>query len=172
MTPYTFDIKFLPGTQFTFGSLTFAVGEDGDLKMLPPGPAQEHSTPAPSSTSGGACSDLDPFARLYIRTGMLVRGILIVMFTLRPFTGALRPFSSASSPNQNSSNYYPKIRGRPCGNSVEDSHLILMLAPNGDRSRNSSSGYPTIERSETSYAQTPIVGLVQNINPDFNAVRV
>jgi hypothetical protein len=37
MTPWTFDMKFPLGTQFSFGSLTFAVGEDGDLKMLPQG---------------------------------------------------------------------------------------------------------------------------------------
>jgi hypothetical protein len=47
-----------------------------------------------------------------------------------------------------------------------------MVAPNGDRSRNSSSGYPTIGRSETSDVQTPNVGLVQNLNPNFNAVQV
>jgi hypothetical protein len=47
-----------------------------------------------------------------------------------------------------------------------------MVDPNGDRSRNRSSGYPTIERSETSDVQTPIVGLVRNLNPDFNVVRV
>jgi hypothetical protein len=47
-----------------------------------------------------------------------------------------------------------------------------MVAPNGDWSRNSSSGYPTIERSETSDAQTPSTGLVWNLNQNFNAVRV
>jgi hypothetical protein len=36
MTPWTFDMKFPLGTQFTFGSLTFAVEEDRDFKMLPP----------------------------------------------------------------------------------------------------------------------------------------
>jgi hypothetical protein len=40
--------------------------------MLPPGPVAEHPTPAPSSTSGGAYSGLDPFAGLYIRTAKLV----------------------------------------------------------------------------------------------------
>jgi hypothetical protein len=30
-------MKFSLSTQFTFGSLTFTAGEDGDLKMLPPG---------------------------------------------------------------------------------------------------------------------------------------
>jgi hypothetical protein len=47
-----------------------------------------------------------------------------------------------------------------------------MVAPNRDRSRNSSSGYPTIGRSETPGAQTPSAGLVQNLNLDFNVVRV
>jgi hypothetical protein len=36
MTPWSFDMKFPRGTQFTFGSLAFIAGEDGDLKMLPP----------------------------------------------------------------------------------------------------------------------------------------
>jgi hypothetical protein len=47
-----------------------------------------------------------------------------------------------------------------------------MVAPNGDRSHNSSSGYPTIRRSKTYDAQTPHAGLVQNLNLDFNVVRV
>jgi hypothetical protein len=47
-----------------------------------------------------------------------------------------------------------------------------MVAPNGDRSRNSSSGYPTIGKSETYDARTPSIGLVRNMNLDFNAVRV
>jgi hypothetical protein len=37
---------------------------------------------------------------------------------------------------------------------------------------NSSSGYPTIGRSEASDAQTPSSGLVRNLNPNFNAVRI
>jgi hypothetical protein len=47
-----------------------------------------------------------------------------------------------------------------------------MVAPNGNRSRNSSSGYPIIGRLETSNARTPSAGLAQNLNPDFNAVWV
>jgi hypothetical protein len=41
MAPRRFDAKFLYGTQLTFRSLIFAIGEDGDLKMLPPGSAPE-----------------------------------------------------------------------------------------------------------------------------------
>jgi hypothetical protein len=47
-----------------------------------------------------------------------------------------------------------------------------MVAPNKDQSRHSSSGYPTIGRSEASDARTPSTGLIQNLNPDFNVLRV
>jgi hypothetical protein len=153
-------MKFPLVTQFTFGSLTFAVGEDGDLKMLLPGPAPEHPTPAHSSTSDSTCSGLDPFVGLYIHTTKLVRGILIVTSTLRTFTAAPSSSSSTSSPSRDSSDDYLEIGASACGNSAKDNRLILMVAPNGDRSRNNSSGYPTIERSETSDVQTPSAGLV------------
>jgi hypothetical protein len=35
MAPKTFDVKFSYDTQLTFGSLTFTVGEDRDMKILP-----------------------------------------------------------------------------------------------------------------------------------------
>jgi hypothetical protein len=76
MTPWTFDVKFPLGTKFTFGSLTFAAGEDEDLRMLPPGEATEHT--APSSVSSGTQADSDFFDGLYIRTTKLVRGIPVV----------------------------------------------------------------------------------------------
>jgi hypothetical protein len=43
MAPWTFDMKLPLSTQFTFRSLTFAVGEGRDLKMLPPGPTARAS---------------------------------------------------------------------------------------------------------------------------------
>jgi hypothetical protein len=140
--------------------------------MLPPGPAPEHPTPAPSSSSDSTCLGLDLFAGLYIHTVNLIRGIPIVMSTLRTFTRAPSSSSSASSPSRDLSDEYPEIRASAYVKSAEDSRLILMVAPNGDRSHNSSSGYPTIERSETSDAQTPSAGLTRNLNPDFNVVWV
>jgi hypothetical protein len=65
MAPWTFDIKFPRGTEFTIGSLTFAAGEDGDLWMLPPGEATEHITPLSASRETQAESDL--FDGPYIR---------------------------------------------------------------------------------------------------------
>jgi hypothetical protein len=47
-----------------------------------------------------------------------------------------------------------------------------MVALNGDQSNNTFSRYLTIGRSEASDARTPSDGLVQNLNPDFNAIRV
>jgi hypothetical protein len=93
MTPWTFDVKFPCGTQFTFRSLTFAIGKDGNLRMLPPGPAPECLAPtygqAPcflviSSTTGGACSGLNPYAGQHIHTVKLVQGIPIVTSILQP----------------------------------------------------------------------------------------
>jgi hypothetical protein len=163
-------MKFPLGTQFTFGPLTFITRADRDLKILPPGTAPEH--PAPSSTSGGTCSGLDPFAGLYICTTKFVRGIPIVTSTLWPFIGASSWSSSASSPDRDSSNDYLEIRASACENSAEDDCLILMVALDGDRARNNSSGYSTIGRSEATDAQTASAGLVQNLNPDFNTIWV
>jgi hypothetical protein len=162
MSPWIFDMKFPLGTQFTFGSLMFTVGEDRDLKMLPLRPASEHPTPGPSSTSDNTCSGLDSFTGLYICTGKLVWGILIVTSTLRTFIRAPCSSSSASSPSRDSSDEYPEIGASVYGKSAKDNRLILMVAPNGDRSRNNSSGYPTIGRSETSDA-VRVQAIMENI---------
>jgi hypothetical protein len=74
MAPRTFGVKFPYGTQLTFGSLTFDTGEDGDLKMLPPGLAPEHPALASTTASGGSCLGVDPCAGTYIQTTEIVRG--------------------------------------------------------------------------------------------------
>jgi hypothetical protein len=70
MTPWTFDVKFPLGTKFTFGSLTFAAGEGGDLRMLPPGETTEHT--APPSASSETHADSDFFEGPYIHTIKLI----------------------------------------------------------------------------------------------------
>jgi hypothetical protein len=115
--------------------------------------------------------DLDFFDEPYIRTVKLVRGISVVTTILRPCAGASSS-SSALSSDQGSSEDYPEIGVSTCGSSADISRLICMVAPNEDQPRHSSSGYPTIGRSETSDARTPSTGLIRNLNPDFNAVRV
>jgi hypothetical protein len=116
MAPWTFDVKFPLDTKFTFGSLTFATGEDEDLRMLPPGEATEHT--APSSASSGTQADSDFFDVLYIRTVKLVRGIPVVTTILRPCAGALSSSSSVLSSNQGSSEDYPEIRVSTCRSSA------------------------------------------------------
>jgi hypothetical protein len=70
MAPWTFDVKFPLDTEFTLGSLTFALGEDGDLRMLPPGEETEHT--ALSSASSETQVDSDFFDGSYIRTVKLI----------------------------------------------------------------------------------------------------
>jgi hypothetical protein len=91
---------------------------------------------------------------------------------LWPCAGASSSSSSTLSSDQGSSEDYPKIGVSNCGSSADISHLIFMVAPNEDQPRHSSSGYPTIRRSEASDARTPSTGLIWNLNPDFNVVRV
>jgi hypothetical protein len=76
------------------------------------------------------------------------------------------------NPDQDSSDDYYEIGTSICGKLTEGGRLILMEAPNRDRLHKTSSRYPTIERSEASDARTPSVGLVWNLNLDFNTVWV
>jgi hypothetical protein len=158
MTPWTFDVKFPLGTKFIFGSLTFAVGEDGDLRMLPPGEATEHT--APSSASSGTQVDSDFFDESYIRTVKLVRGIPVVTTILQPCVKASSSSSSTLSSDLGSSEDYSEIGVSTCRSSADISRLICMVAPNEDQPRHSSSGYPTIGRSEASDARTSGTGLI------------
>jgi hypothetical protein len=170
MAPWTFDVKFPLDTKFTFGSLTFVAGEDGDLWMLPLGEATEHT--APSSASSETQANSDFFDGSYIRTVKLVRGIPVVTIILRPCAGASSSSSSALSSDQGSSEDYPEIGVSTCGSSADISRLICMVAPNEDQPRHSSSRYSTVGRSEASDARTSSTGLIRNLNPDFNVVRV
>jgi hypothetical protein len=149
--------------------------------MLPPASAPERLTPvygqAPyfsviSSTIGGAYSGMDPYTGLHIHTIKLIQGILIVMSILQPSAGASSSSSSAASPDQDSANDYPEIRGSTCGDSAKEGRLIVMVAPARAPSHNSSKRYPTIGRSEASDARTFNDGMIRNLNPDFNAIRL
>jgi hypothetical protein len=148
----TLDVKFPCSTQLTFGSLTYAIGEDRDLKMLPLGSALEHLALASLSASGGSCSGSDPCAGSYIRTTKIVRGIPVVTSILRPLAGASRSSSSASTPDLASSDDYPEIGASAYGEPAKGGRLVCMVAANGDRLNNTSRRYPTIRRIEASDA--------------------
>jgi hypothetical protein len=149
--------------------------------MLPPGPAPEcllliygqaPCFPAISSTSDGVCSSLDPYTGLHICTVKLVRGISIMTSIIQPSAGASSSSSSTASLDQDLADDYPEIGGSTCGDSIEEGRLIVMVAPAGGPSHNSSSRYPTIERSEASNAQMPNDEMICNLNPDFNIIRL
>jgi hypothetical protein len=83
---WTFIIKFPYDTQFIFESLMFAVREDGNLELLTRGPILRHPAPvyekspyypADPSTSGRACSGLNPYTRMYYLSVMTSQGLLI-----------------------------------------------------------------------------------------------
>jgi hypothetical protein len=95
-----------------------------------------------------------------------------VTSTLQPLVGASDSSTSTSTPDSDSADDYPEIGASACEEPVKDGRFIYMVAPNGDRSSNTSSRYLTIRRSETSDVQTPSDGLAPNLNLDFNAVRV
>jgi hypothetical protein len=169
MAPCTFNIKFPYDTQFTFGSLMFAAGEDENLELLTQGPTPKCLTSvyeqAPyllmiSSTSGSACSGLNPYVGPYNRTAKTTQGIPIGAPIFQPSAGTSSSSSSVASPGQESSYDYPKIGGSTCWNSANEGHPIIMVALTRAPSHNSSSRYPTIGRSEASDALTPIDKLV------------
>jgi hypothetical protein len=150
-------------------------------RCCPPGSAPECLTPiygqAPylpviSSTSCGVCSGLDPYAGPYICTTKLIRGIPIVTSTLQPSARASTSSSSTTSPDQDSANDYLEIGGSTCWDSTEEGHLIIMVAPAGGPSNNSSNRYPTIGRSKASDTQTLNDQMIWNLNSDFNVVRL
>jgi hypothetical protein len=181
MTHWTFDVKFPYDIQFTFESLTFAVGEDVNFKVLPLGSASERFASiygkapcflAISSTIGGAYSDLDPYVGPHIRIVKLVRGIPIVMSILQPSIRASSSSSLEASPEQDSPDDYTEIGGCTYGDSAEEGHLIIMVAPARGPLQNSSSRYPTIGRLEAFDARTSNDGMIQNLNSDFNTIRL
>jgi hypothetical protein len=181
VTPWMFDIKFPYGTQFIFGLLTFAAEEDGNFQMLPLGSAPERFVPvygqapcllAISSTIGGACSGLDHYAGLHIRTVKLVWGIPIMTSILQPLAETSSSSSSTTSPDQDSADDYPEIGGSTSGDLTEEGRLIVMVAPTGGPSQHSSGRYPTIRRSEASDARMPDDVMIRNLNPDINTIQL
>jgi hypothetical protein len=138
MARWTFDVKFTPDTQFTFGSLMFVVGDDGDLMMLPLGPAPKHLalaygqdpwSPATSSTSAGTYSGLNPFAGCCVCTTKLVWGIPVATSILWPMARASSSSSSVESPDQDLSDDYPEIGISTCGDCAREGHFIFFGGP-------------------------------------------
>jgi hypothetical protein len=141
-------------------------------ERLTPVYEQAPCLPAISFTTGGAYSGLDSYAGLHIRTVKLIRGIPIVTSILQPSARVSSLPSLAASPDQDSADDYPEIGGSTCGDLTEEGRLIVMVALTGGPSQHSSSRYHTIDRSEASNAQTPDDGMIWNLNPNFNAIRL
>jgi hypothetical protein len=143
MASRMFDVKFPCGTQLTFGSSIFAAEENGELKMLPLGPAPRHLAPTSSSVSCRSCTGPGHYAGSYICTAKIIQGISIVTSTLRPLVGASGSSTSVSTPDSDSADDYPGIRASARSESMKDGRFIYVMALNGDQSSNTSSRYPT-----------------------------
>jgi hypothetical protein len=123
MEPWSFNVKFPYGTQLTFGSLMFAMREDGNLKLLTQGPAPKRLASvywhppyllASSSTSGGVCLGLNPYAGPYHCAAKMTWGIPIETPIFQSSAETLSSSTSAASPDQDSSDDYPEIGGSTC----------------------------------------------------------
>jgi hypothetical protein len=181
MAPWTFSVKFPYDTQFTFRSLMFAAREDGNLELLIQGPALKQLALVyghdpyllvSSSKLGGACSDLNPYAGPYHCATKTTRGIPIGAPIFQPSTRTSSTYSSTTSPNQDSTDDYPEIGGSTYCISVDGGCLILRVASARAPSHNSSNRYSIIGRSEASNAWTSNDAMIQNLNLDFNVVRL
>ncbi len=124
MAPWTFNIKFSYDTQFTFGSLMFAVVKDENLELLTRCLAPERLTlvygqppylPASTSTSGGARSDLNPYPGSYHRAAKTTPGIPIGAPIFQSLAGTSSSSTSVASPDQDLADDYPKIGEAPIG---------------------------------------------------------
>jgi hypothetical protein len=94
------------------------------------------------------------------------------MSILQPSVGASGSSSSSAFPDQDLADDYPEIGGSTCGDPTEEGRLIIMVALAGGPSQNSSSRYPTIGKLEAFDARTLNDGMIQNLNPDFNTIRL
>jgi hypothetical protein len=74
------------------------------------------------------------------------RCLLRTVSFYRALAGESSSSSSATSPDQDSSDDYPEIRISAFEDSSRDGRLIFMVTPNEDPSHNSSSRYLTIGR--------------------------
>jgi hypothetical protein len=171
MAPWIFSFNFPYDTQLIFWSLMFAMGEDGNLKLLTQGPVpkclalvygQAPYLSVSSSTSGSVCLGLNSYAGPYHRAAKTIQGISIGVYILQLSVGASSSSSSAVSPDQDSTDDYLEIGGSTCWNSADEGCLIIMVAPLEVPSHNSSRRYPTIRRSEAFDARTPNDGMIQN----------
>jgi hypothetical protein len=90
----------------------------------------------------------------------------------QPSAGMLSPTSSGASTNRDSAKDYPKIGGSIYWNPVVEARRISMVGLGRAYSYNSSIKYLTIRGSTTSDAWTPSNQVVQNLNLDFNTIRL
>jgi hypothetical protein len=81
------------------------------------------------STSVGACSGLNPYAGPYYLSTMTSQRRSIGKTMLQPLTGASSSSLSGETPDRDSVEDYPEIRGSACWNPAMEAHCINMVGP-------------------------------------------
>jgi hypothetical protein len=118
----------------------FTTGDDENLELLTQGPAPRHLTLVygvspyyltDSSTSGGACSGLNPHVEPYYHSTMTSRGCPIGKTILQPSTRASSSSSSGVTPDQDSVKDYPEIQGSAWWNPTIEARRISIVAQPG-----------------------------------------
>jgi hypothetical protein len=115
----------------------FAIREDGNLKLLTRGPAPNHLASVygqtsyhmgSSFTSGGVYSGLNPYTWSYHRAAKTTQGLLIGAHIFQPSAGTSGSSASGASPDHDSTDDYPEIRGSTYWISTEEGRLVIMVA--------------------------------------------
>jgi hypothetical protein len=119
---------------------------------------------APRASTGASCSG----SIIYIRRCMLRSGSFCRAFHPHHQAHLHRHRPPIKIHPMTTLRSRPILVGTPPGKIASSSWVV----PNGDRSHNSSSRNPTIGRSEASDARSPNVGIIRNLNPEFNAMRL
>jgi hypothetical protein len=157
MAPWTFNVKVMYDTQFLFRTLVFATGEDENLKLLTRGPTPRHPrliyekalyNLTDLSASSGSYSGLNPYTGSYHLSTVMSYGYPIGAPIFHPSAGTSSSTSSGASPDQDSIEDYPEIRGRACWNPDIEAHHIGMVGPTRANSqKHPMRGHPTTEFS-------------------------
>jgi hypothetical protein len=162
----------------------FAAGEDRNLELLTRGLTPCHRMPVygeapyyltdPStlSTSSGTHSGLSSYAGSYYLSPMMSQEYLIGTPIFQPSVGTLSSSSLRVFANRDFIKDYPEIRGSVYWNPVIESCRISMVVTTSAPSHNSSSRYPSIRGFEVFDARTLSNMIVQNLNSNFNIIRL
>jgi hypothetical protein len=130
VAPWTFSIKFPHGTQGS--ALRHPVSVYGKAPYYP----------VDQSTSGGACSGLNPYAGSYYLSTMTSQRFSIGTPISQPSAGVASSFSMRVSLDRDSTKDYPEIGGRDCWNPAVEGCCISIVSDSLGDQKHPMHGHP------------------------------